>query len=54
MKAKKRRDYANSLVDEWERNGVIKSLYGDFKRQLEAARESRQGRWEKGRFMGDE
>jgi hypothetical protein len=52
MKAKQRRDYANNLVDEWERNGVIKSLYGDFKRQLEAARESKQGRWEKGRFLG--
>ena len=52
MKAKQRRDYANNLVDGWENDGVIKDLYGDFKRQLEAARESKQGRWERGRFMG--
>jgi hypothetical protein len=52
MKAKQRRDYANSLVDEWEASGVIKDLYGDFKRQLEAARESKQGRWERGLVLG--
>lgn len=52
MKAKQRREHANSVVDGWEANGVIKDLYGDFKRQLEAARESKQGRWERGRFMG--
>jgi hypothetical protein len=50
MKAKQRKNYANNLVDGWENDGVIKDLYGDFKRQLEAARESKQGRWEKGRF----
>lgn len=48
MKAKQRKNYANNLVDGWENDGVIKDLYGDFKRQLEAARESKQGRWEKG------
>jgi hypothetical protein len=52
MKAKQRREYANNLVDRWENDGVIKELYGDFKRQLETARESKQGRWERGRFMG--
>ncbi|KAG0648905.1 hypothetical protein D0Z07_4610 [Hyphodiscus hymeniophilus] len=46
MKAKKRREYANALVDGWEETGIIKNLYADFKRQLESARESKQGRWE--------
>lgn len=52
MKAKERRNYANNLVDAWEKDGIIKGLYRDFKRQLEAARESNQGRWERGRFGG--
>jgi hypothetical protein len=47
MKAKKRRDHANEVVDGWEATGIIKNLYRDFKSQLEAARESKQGRWEK-------
>lgn len=52
MKARQRRDYANSIVDEWESNGTIKDLYRDFKGQLEAARTSKQGRWDRGRFKG--
>ena len=52
MKAKKRRDYANELVDGWEATGILKTLYRDFKGQLEAARESKQGRWEKARGFG--
>jgi hypothetical protein len=52
MKAKQRRNYANNLVDGWENDNVIKDLYRDFKSQLETARESTQGRWDRGRYMG--
>ena len=48
MKAKQRKKVANAIVDEWESSGQIRSLYGDFKRQLEAAREGNgkeKGRW---------
>jgi hypothetical protein len=45
MTAKKRTKYANRLVDRWEQEGQIKSLHGDFKRQLNTARELK----EKGR-----
>jgi hypothetical protein len=41
MKTKKRREYANEIVDKWERDGQIKSLYRDFKGQREVAREAK-------------
>jgi hypothetical protein len=41
MKAKQRREYANAIVDNWERDGQIKSLYRDFKGQREVAREAK-------------
>lgn len=47
MKNKQRKKQANEIVDEWEEEGTIKSLYGDFKRSLEAAREGKQERWGK-------
>ncbi|KFY00485.1 hypothetical protein O988_03287 [Pseudogymnoascus sp. VKM F-3808] len=36
---------ANDIVDEWTENGEIKGLYRDFKNNLEAARNSKQDRW---------
>lgn len=48
MKPKQRLKNANHIVDSWEANGQIKSLYRDFKGQLEAAREAKQGRWTAG------
>ncbi|KAI0123813.1 hypothetical protein BJ170DRAFT_96420 [Xylariales sp. AK1849] len=39
MKAKKRREAANAIVDQWEREGNIGSLYGDFKATLQSARD---------------
>jgi len=38
MKPKQRRDAANQIVDSWQEAGVVKALYGDFKRTLEQAR----------------
>ncbi|TPX09486.1 uncharacterized protein E0L32_009374 [Thyridium curvatum] len=38
MKGKKRRRLANETVDQWEASGVIKALWGDFKKNLEEAR----------------
>jgi hypothetical protein len=52
MKAKKRRDLANSIADGWQANGTVKSLYNDFKNNLEEARNktttgrSARGRWQ--------
>ncbi|CAK7274636.1 hypothetical protein SEPCBS57363_006265 [Sporothrix epigloea] len=37
MKTRKRRAFANKIVDEWEANGTVTSLYHDFSRMLEAA-----------------
>jgi hypothetical protein len=48
MKPKQRREDANNIVDGWDANGQIQSLYRDFKNQLESAREAKQGRWKKG------
>jgi len=36
---------ANEIVDEWVDNGEIKSLYKDFKNNIETARNAKQGRW---------
>jgi hypothetical protein len=43
---KKRSEYANGIVDEWEDGNQIKDLYRDFKANLEAARERKMGRWD--------
>lgn len=37
MKTKKRRAFANKIVDDWEANGTINSLYRDFSKMLEGA-----------------
>ena len=36
---RKKRDYANEVVDTMEQKGEIRALYRDFKHNLEAARE---------------
>jgi hypothetical protein len=41
MKTKQRREYANAIVDDWDKNHQIKSLYNDFKGQREVAREAK-------------
>ncbi len=42
---KKRNKYANHIVDDWEDEKEIKSLYRDFKIHLETAREGKPTRW---------
>jgi hypothetical protein len=37
--------YANEIVDDWESENEIKSLYRDFKLILDSARNNKQGRW---------
>ncbi|KFY11985.1 hypothetical protein V492_04161 [Pseudogymnoascus sp. VKM F-4246] len=37
--------FANEIVDEWTESGEIKGLYRDFKNNLEAARNTKQDRW---------
>ncbi|KAI1465150.1 uncharacterized protein F4812DRAFT_439755 [Daldinia caldariorum] len=38
MKARKRRDLANRIVDGWREKGIVAALYKDFKNTLESAR----------------
>lgn len=38
---RKKRDYANEVVDTMEQKGEIRALYRDFKHNLEAAREAK-------------
>ncbi|KAI1477767.1 hypothetical protein F4774DRAFT_181870 [Daldinia eschscholtzii] len=38
MKARKRRDLANRIVDDWREKGIVAALYKDFKSTLESAR----------------
>lgn len=38
MKSKKKREAANSIVDKWEKEGIITALYNEFKGVLENAR----------------
>jgi hypothetical protein len=50
MKPKKRRNLANKIVDQWKEADIVTALYGDFKANLEDARQktttgSRGGRW---------
>jgi len=42
---RKRRKYANKIVDAMQTDGKIKSLYGDFKGEIDTARNSNQGRF---------
>lgn len=48
MKSKQKREYANSIVDKWQENGTIGSLYSDFKRNMEAARATKSQRFFRG------
>lgn len=51
MKAKSRRALADSIVDDWQKRGIVNSLYGDFKNSLEAARnQATTGRGLRGKF----
>ncbi|KAK7966957.1 uncharacterized protein PG986_001234 [Apiospora aurea] len=48
LKPKKRNKLANKIVDGWRESGVVKALYGDFKQNLENARNKTttgRGRW---------
>lgn len=48
MKSKQRMKYANAIVDRWDAEGQIKTLYKDFKSQKDTARElqaQRRGGW---------
>lgn len=48
LKPKKRNKLANTIVDGWRETGVVKALYGDFKQNLENARNKTttgRGRW---------
>ncbi|KAK8066113.1 hypothetical protein PG997_012860 [Apiospora hydei] len=48
LKHKKRNKLANKIVDSWRESGVVKALYGDFKQNLENARNKTttgRGRW---------
>ncbi|KAI1075313.1 hypothetical protein F5B20DRAFT_560328 [Whalleya microplaca] len=51
MKAKRRREVANGIVDAWQAASTISALYRDFKRTLENARnKATTGRGLRGRF----
>jgi hypothetical protein len=43
---RKRQKHANKIVDMMEEEGKIKALYQDFKREIDTARNSKQGRWD--------
>ncbi|KAH0287659.1 hypothetical protein KCU62_g5782, partial [Aureobasidium sp. EXF-3399] len=43
---RKRRKHANKIVDIMEEQGKIKALYSDFKKEIETARNAKQGRWD--------
>lgn len=43
---RKRRKYANKIVDEMEAQGKIKTLHRDFKDEIDRARNAKQGRWD--------
>lgn len=43
---RKRRKHANKIVDIMEEQGKIKALYGDFKKEIDTARNAKQGRWD--------
>ncbi|TIA35265.1 hypothetical protein D6C78_06251 [Aureobasidium pullulans] len=43
---RKRRKHANKIVDLMEEEGKIKALYSDFKKEIDTARNAKQGRWD--------
>ncbi|KAI4744825.1 hypothetical protein E4T50_04818 [Aureobasidium sp. EXF-12298] len=43
---RKRRKHANKIVDIMEEQGKIKALYSDFKKEIDPARNAKQGRWD--------
>ncbi|CAD0105911.1 unnamed protein product [Aureobasidium uvarum] len=43
---RKRRKHANKIVDIMEEQGKIKALYSDFKKEIDTARNAKQGRWD--------
>lgn len=48
MNSKQRHKYANKIVDRWQGEGHIKTLYKDFKLQKDTARElqaQKRGGW---------
>ncbi|KAH8812067.1 hypothetical protein F5884DRAFT_784282 [Xylogone sp. PMI_703] len=45
LKSREKREYANAIVDKWENEGTIRSLYTDFKRNMEAARATKTQRY---------
>jgi hypothetical protein len=48
MNSRKRQKYANQIVDRWQAEGYIKTLYKDFKTQKDTARElqaQKRGGW---------
>ena len=48
MNGKRRHKYANAIVDRWQAEGVIKTLYKDFKTAKDTARElqpQKRGGW---------
>jgi hypothetical protein len=44
-KTRRKSDYANGIVDQWEKEGQIKGLYREFKTNLEQARDKKQTRF---------
>ncbi|KAI1110749.1 hypothetical protein F5Y14DRAFT_342072 [Nemania sp. NC0429] len=51
MKAKKRHALADRIGDDWQKKGIVTALYGDFKSNLEQARnQATTGRGMKGKF----
>ena len=42
---KKRRKFANKIVDRMEQEGVVKTLWQDFRKNIDEARNSKQGRY---------
>ncbi|KAI0180656.1 hypothetical protein GGR52DRAFT_532286 [Hypoxylon sp. FL1284] len=50
MKARKRRDIANTIADSWRENGIIATLYRDFKNTLQEARNKSTSGRNKGRY----
>jgi hypothetical protein len=48
MKSRQRHKYANKIVDRWQAQGIIKTLYQDFKTSKDTAREltaQKRGGW---------
>lgn len=48
LSVRKRRKIANRIADAMERDGVVKELYREFRNNIDTARESKQGRFQRG------